>query len=98
MTKTNNFPHKWKIVESGMYDTTFECGHCNASHYEQSDVPASYAPVFGCISNDFTATKLVAEGTMEVEVTSFNGKMAICSDEEGCVLITREQAIKFFNL
>jgi len=50
------------------------------------------------ISNDFTATKLVAEGTMEVEVTSFNGKMAICSDEEGCVLITREQAIKFFNL
>ena len=47
---------------------------------------------------DFKATKLVAEGSIEVDVLSFNGKMAICGDDDGCVLITREQAIRFFNI
>ena len=47
---------------------------------------------------DFKATKLIAFGDIEVNVTGFNGVMAVCGDDEGCVLITKEQAMKFFGL
>ena len=47
---------------------------------------------------DFKADKMVADGGIEVAVTRFNGMMAICGDDEGAVLITKEQAMKFFNL
>ena len=50
------------------------------------------------ILGDFKATKLIAFGDMDVNVISFNGVMAVCGDDEGCVLITKEQAMKFFNL
>lgn len=49
-------------------------------------------------SRDFQATKLIAFGDIAVNVTSFNGVMAVCADDEGCVLITKEQAMEFFNL
>lgn len=47
---------------------------------------------------DFIADKMVAEGSVEVSVTRFNGMMAICGDDEGAVLITKEQAMRFFDL
>lgn len=47
---------------------------------------------------DFEADKMVAEGGIKVHVTRFNGVMAVCGDDEGCVLITKEQAMKFFDL
>jgi hypothetical protein len=98
MTQPTNYPHMWKCVEAGMYDTTYECEHCDATHFEQADSFDHNRPIFGCVTNDFVATKLVALGSVDVKVTAFNGKMAICGDDEGCVLITREQAIRFFNI
>lgn len=47
---------------------------------------------------DFKADKLVAWDEVEVDVTRFNGMMAICVDDDGPVLITKEQAMKFFGL
>ena len=47
---------------------------------------------------NFKADKMIAWGEVEVDVTRFNGMMAICGDDEGCVLITKEQAMKFFGL
>lgn len=46
---------------------------------------------------DFKAIQMLSTHDATVDVTHFNGSMAICS-EEGPVLITREQAIEFFNL
>lgn len=45
----------------------------------------------------FKAVMLVADGEKEIEVGDFNGQMAIYVPE-GPILITKEQAIKFFNL
>ena len=47
---------------------------------------------------DFEADKMVSFGSIKVEVTRFNGMMAICGDDEGACLITKEQAMKFFGL
>ena len=49
---------------------------------------------------DFTADKMVSHGVIEVDVTRFNGMMAICicDNDDGAVLITKEQAMKFFDL
>lgn len=46
----------------------------------------------------FMSRKMVAYGERDVEVVRFNGMMAICGDDEGAVIITKEQVMKFFDL
>jgi len=50
------------------------------------------------VMNDFKAFKFDRIGCGEVEVCSFNGSMAICCDDDWPVIITKEQAMAFFNL
>jgi len=50
------------------------------------------------MNEDFEASKMVELGEVKVFVTRFNGMMAVCGDDEGAVLITKEQAMKFFDL
>lgn len=47
---------------------------------------------------EFTATMLQKATSVEVKVISFGGQMAICCNDDGPVLITKEQAIDFFDL
>ena len=47
---------------------------------------------------DFQATALGPDCTRKVTVVSYGGDMAVCDSSEGPVLITKEQAMKFFNL
>ncbi len=49
------------------------------------------------MEEDFNAVMLVSDGEKSIEVGNFNGAMAVYVPE-GPILITREQAIKFFNL
>lgn len=46
---------------------------------------------------DFKAFKFERTGCAEAEVTQFNGDMAICCDDAGPVIITEEQAARFFG-
>lgn len=48
--------------------------------------------------NEFSAIKLIAHGERDIQVTDFNGQMAICADDEGCILISKKQAMEFFGL
>ena len=47
---------------------------------------------------EFIATKLTSSGERGITVCTFNDLMAVCGDSEGPVLISKEQAMKFFNL
>lgn len=49
-------------------------------------------------SKDFKATVMLHDGETTVDVVDYNGTMAICAREDGPILITKEQAMKFFNL
>lgn len=50
-----------------------------------------------CKYGDFQAEYLVSYTNLTATVTEFNGSMAICTPE-GPILITKEQAMKFFDL
>jgi len=50
------------------------------------------------MNEDFEASKVTEHGEVKVFVTVFNGMMAVCGDDKGAVLITKEQAMKFFDL
>lgn len=89
--------HVWLMVDAGIYDSTYRCVHCAANHHQQDDAGDS-RPILGCVSRDFEAIKLIGTGSRPVDVVDFNGSMGICGDDEGCVLITKEQAMKFFGL
>ena len=47
---------------------------------------------------DFMAEALHPTRQRYVQVIEFGGDMAICEHSDGPVLITKEQAMKFFNL
>jgi hypothetical protein len=49
------------------------------------------------MTKDFKAVMLKPAQDAEISIIDFNGKMAICADE-GPILVTKEQAMKFFDL
>jgi hypothetical protein len=49
------------------------------------------------MTKDFKAAMLKPAQDAEISIIDFNGKMAICADE-GPILVTKEQAMKFFDL